>query len=228
MEDPTGLSDSTRHLVRTADALSDDELAGPSGLPGWTRAHVLAHLALNAEGLSGALVGVTQGARVPMYRSQEARDTDIDELAAAGPTEVRDRLLGGTARLADALAAVPQDRSEVSIERLPGGRSFTVADVPWMRWIEVEVHHADLDAGYAHTSWPLTLCAEVLDAALTRSLPSGPLTAYAVDLDRRWVYGEGGPTVSGRAADLAWWLSGRGTGDGVTSERGELPQIGAW
>lgn len=228
MDDPTGLSDSTRRLIRTADALSDDELAAPSGLPSWSRAHVLAHLALNAEGLAGALAAVPTGHRVPMYASQAARDADIEELAAADGAHVRDRLLGATTRFAEALGTLPQDHADTSIERVPGGRSFTAADVPWMRWMEVEIHHADLDAGYDHTSWPLTLSAEVLDAALTRSLPDGPLTAYAVDLDRRWVYGEGGPTVSGRAADLAWWLSGRGTSEGVTSESGVLPQIGAW
>ena len=31
--------------------------------------------------------------------------------------------------------------------------------------------------------------------------------------------------MSGAAADLAWWLTGRGTGDGLTSEDGELPGI---
>ena len=47
--------DATQRLVRTVDGLDDEALGGPSGLPDWTRAHVVAHLALNAEGLARVL-----------------------------------------------------------------------------------------------------------------------------------------------------------------------------
>ena len=57
-------------LVRTVDAITDDQWRQPSLLPGWTRAHVVAHLTLNAEGLSGALEGVHEGRPVPMYASR--------------------------------------------------------------------------------------------------------------------------------------------------------------
>ena len=48
-------------LVRTVDGFTGDDWSLPTGLPGWTRAHVVAHLALNAEGLVGALGGVVAG-----------------------------------------------------------------------------------------------------------------------------------------------------------------------
>ena len=53
MDDATtaSLRDADHRLVRTVDGLSDEQLAAPSLLPGWTRAHVVAHLALNAEAL---------------------------------------------------------------------------------------------------------------------------------------------------------------------------------
>jgi maleylpyruvate isomerase len=228
MADPLDLAEATRRLIRSADALSDDEYAAPSGLPGWTRAHVLAHLALNAEGLAGALAGVVEGRRVPMYASQEARDGDIEVLAACAPSAIRTRLLGGCTDLADALAAVPDDEAATTIDRTPGGRTFAVEDVPWMRLSEVEIHHADLAAGYDRTAWSTEFAARILDARLTRAGSIGPVTVRPVDLDREWTYGEGGPVVSGAAVDLAWWLTGRGSGDGVTSDAGELPRIGAW
>ena len=37
------LTDSTRRLVRTVDALDEPLLGTPSLLPGWSRAHVVAH-----------------------------------------------------------------------------------------------------------------------------------------------------------------------------------------
>jgi hypothetical protein len=37
-----------------------------------------------------------------------------------------------------------------------------------------------------------------------------------------------GPHVHGAAADLAWWLAGRGAGEGLTVTGGELPALGPW
>ena len=62
------LDSGTRRLIRSVDAMTDDQWLQPSLLPGWTRAHVVAHLTLNAEGLSAALEGVHEGRPVPMYR----------------------------------------------------------------------------------------------------------------------------------------------------------------
>ncbi len=55
-----------------------------------------------------------------------------------------------------------------------------------------------------------------------------PFRAHATDLDRTWSFGEGGPTVSGAGSALGWWLTGRGDGDGLTSDNGGLPRIEAW
>lgn len=226
MADPAELlPDATRRLIRTADALDDGAYAEPSGLPGWSRGHVLAHLALNAEGLAGALGGVVEGHRVPMYPSQEERDGDIEELAAREPSIIRGRLLGACTDLADALAAVPADAADTTIDRVPGGWTFTVADVSSMRLREVEIHHADLGAGYDRSDWPTEFCVVLLDSLRARGADE-PFVAEATDADRRWEYGAAGPTVRGSVADLAWWVTGRGTGEGLTTD-GELPTIGA-
>src|SRR6476469_10298614 len=94
--DPDRLAEACQRLIRTVDRLENAGWAEPSGLPGWSRAHVVAHLALNAEGLAGALGGIVQGEPLAMYASQESRDRDLDDMAAAGPTELRSRLPGGT------------------------------------------------------------------------------------------------------------------------------------
>lgn len=228
MADSLDLTAATRRLIRTVDELPDSAYPEPSGLPGWTRAHVLAHLALNAEGLAGALAGVVEGRRIPMYASDEARDGDIADLASKKPSVLRSRLLGACTDVADAIGAVPEDAAATSIDRVPGGRVFTAGDVPWMRLSEVEIHHADLAAGYDHHQWSAPFVARLLEATLTRGGPGGPLVARATDLDREWTWGVDGPVVSGPAADLAWWLIGRGDGEGLTCDDGELPQIGEW
>ncbi len=216
-------------LVRTVDALRDDDWAAPSLLPGWTRAHVVAHLLLNAEGLAAALRGLVAGEAVPMYPSQERRDGDIEDLVAAGdPAELRHRLLASTTDLADAIAAVPHDSWAASVERVPGGRTFPAGAVPGMRLREVEIHHADLGPGYSPADWLDGVAVRVLDAMTARDPAGRPFRVHPTDVDRTWTFGAGGPTVSGTAADLAWWLTGRGDGTGLTSDDGELPGIGAW
>ena len=55
---PRNLPTETERLVATAERLGDAEVRAPSLCPGWTRGHVLTHLARNAE----ALVRVCGGA----------------------------------------------------------------------------------------------------------------------------------------------------------------------
>ena len=222
------LQEATNRLVRTVDGFQGDDWSAASGLPGWTRAHVVAHLALNAEGLAAALTGIVQDEPTPMYASPEDRNLDIEELAADDPAELRERLLAGCTLYADAWTALPDDAGGASFERTPGGATIPAGATLGMRLREVEIHHADLGAGYSHGDWPPRFC-EILLGSMTRREWSEPFTAAPTDLDGTWAYGEGtGPTVSGSAADLGWWLTGRASGEGLTSDRGELPKVSAW
>lgn len=229
----TALHEATQRLVRTVDAMTDEAWRGPSLLPGWTRAHVVAHLVLNAEGLAGALEGVVAGEAVPMYVSPEARDHEIDELSVEDVRPVRDRLLASTTRFADAVSVLSERDWAASIERVPGGATFAAAAVPAMRWREVEIHHADLDAGYSHRDWDAAFADAAVDHLAARQAETRTgdgFTVVLTDLDRtRGVgsVGAGAPEVRGSAADVAWWLSGRGDGEGLTCDGG-LPPIGAW
>ncbi|MFN8196259.1 MAG: maleylpyruvate isomerase family mycothiol-dependent enzyme [Nocardioidaceae bacterium] len=222
------LHEATQRLVRGVDALPDAAYAEPSLLPGWSRSHVVAHLALNAEGLTGVLEGVRHGEGVPMYASSEARGRDIEALAAAAPGVVRDRLLAATTTFADAAHGVPDDAWSTRFERTPGGPSFSAAAAVGMRWREVEIHHVDLGASYDRGQWTVPFRVHVIERMGARLSDGTALTVHATDLERSWSFGDGGPTVSGSAADLAWWLTGRGDGDGLTSDGGVLPGIEAW
>ena len=188
---------------------------------------MVAHLALNAEGLAGALRGLTEGSSVPMYASQEARDSDIAALGRAEPEAIRSRLLGGTTDFVHAVAAVPEDAWGVDIERTPGGRTFKAGAILGMRHREVEIHHADLGLAYTHTYWPPAFAVRLIEAMAKRDRPT-PLSVHATDLDRTWHLGDGGPTVRGPAAELGWWLTGRGDGGGLSTDDGALPRIEAW
>ena len=223
------LAEADRGLVRTVDALADGDLGAPSLLPGWSRAHVVAHLALNAEGLAGVLHGAHLGESRPMYASPEARDGDIEDLVAAGPTALRDRLLGGTTGFSTALAAMHPADWDGRFERTPGGPELALANVALMRLREVEIHHADLGAGYRAEDWSSAFAEVLLDSMTKRPYPA-PFVGAPDDMERSWQYGEGtgGPRVSGPASAMAWWVTGRGSGESLTSDSGQLPEVGSW
>jgi maleylpyruvate isomerase len=224
-DDSLSLPDASNRLVRTVDGLTDEQLAAPSLLPGWSRAHVVAHLALNAEALDAVVRGLLADEPVPMYASPEARDEDIEELAAAPSSELRERLLGGTAELGEALAALPEEMWDAVVERTPGSdRTFLAGEVGVMRLREVEIHHADLGADYSRADWPDAFAGLLVEQLAGRARASLEETGGA----RTWPGPAGSPTVAGTLPDLGWWLSGRGGGEGLTVRDGDLPPVAAW
>src|SRR5271170_8212974 len=78
----------TQRLIDTARVITEPDLRAPSLLPGWTRAHVLAHLARGADAMRNLLIGVRSGQDRPAYASAEAREADIQKTAAARPEEL--------------------------------------------------------------------------------------------------------------------------------------------
>ena len=213
--------DATTRYLQDLDTLTPEQLAGPSALPGWTRAHVVAHLALHARGTTRAMTGLLRGERLPVYDSQEARDADIETTAALAPADLRELSLDACDRWKDAAESVTDP--DALMERTPGQRPFSAYDGVFMRWREVEIHHADLASGYTPADWPAAFTTYLLgvlaadrgtDHDLTLRTPSGDVTV-----------GAGGPVVTGSEADLAWWLLGRGSGEGLS---GDLPTLGPW
>jgi maleylpyruvate isomerase len=232
------LPDSSQRVVRTVDGFHDDDWATPSLLPGWTRAHVVAHLGLNAAAMSRALRGLVadedDDAPRTMYDSDEQRADDIELLAAQDPSELRATLMAETTILQEALDAVPDDRWESRIERTPGGRTMRAGSFPGMRWRELEIHHADLDAGYSCADWSEAFSEHLLDAMAKRLQPKEAFEVKPLDSSRTWVIGDGDEAeypvrvVTGPAADLGWWLTGRPPSATLSCSRGELPPIEGW
>ncbi len=225
------LAEAGQRLVRSVDRLTGDDWTAPSLLPGWSRAHVAAHLALNGEGLSGMLRGEVEREPVPMYESQDRRDGDIEKLSGADPAEIRERLLASTVTFQEALQAVPPDVWEGRFERTRGGPTLPLRAAPLMRVREIEIHHVDLDVGYSPDDWPPVFAEELVDGMLKRQQPDSAFLVRPLDTDRTWEVGEPGDdavVVTGPVAHVAWWLTGRTPSEQVSCSRGELPQIGGW
>jgi maleylpyruvate isomerase len=220
----------TARLLATARTLDDAAVAAPSPLPGWTRGHVLSHVARNADSLVNVLTGARTGVDTPQYASDEQRDADI-EAGAPRPAAVQVAdVLDSAGRFAVAVAEMPADAWTVQVP-MRGGMRMPAARVVWGRLREVEVHHVDLDAGYRPADWPPAFTHRLLHELVSgwAERPDGPrVRLHATDLDH--VSGsQDGPTVSGPAHALAAWLSGRSSGDGLTIDPdGPLPPIPDW
>lgn len=225
------LPEATARLIRNVDALPDEDLAGPSLLPGWSRAHVVAHLALNGEGLARVLQGVVRDRGATMYDSPQARDEDIEALSSASAAELRDRLMAATTVFDEAVSLVDDDKWAGEFERTPGGQVLPSSAIPLMRWREVEIHHADLACGYTAADWPEPFVVALLGSMRHRDWPT-PFRVVPVDLPGEWFYGASPAdalrTVSGPAADLAWWLTGRPAPDTLMTDQDDLPEVPPW
>jgi maleylpyruvate isomerase len=216
-----GLRSSTADLLQGLEGLawSDADVAAPSLCAGWTRGHVLTHLARNADGITATLAGALRGEVVPRYPEGPAgRDRDIEKGADRPFAELAADVRDSAQRLDRVLGAVHDagawDRP--TAEEKPARHWLTA------RWKEVEIHRVDLDAGYGPQQWPPALVALLLPAAadtLTERA-AGPLRVAVTAEDsllpdfvgREWCVGDGRPVeVSGPDWAVLAWLVGRPT-----------------
>ncbi|MFD3512314.1 maleylpyruvate isomerase family mycothiol-dependent enzyme [Streptomyces sp. NPDC058657] len=215
------LSDATNRLLDAAAGLDDDAVSAPSRLPGWTRGHVLAHLARNADALLNVLAGR------PMYASAEARDADIAR-DAPRPLAVQ---LADVRATADAFARETGEPADWSrTVELRNGVVDAASRVPFRRLIEVELHHVDLGIGYELEDLSEEFTqreTEFLTERFGRH-PDLPSIGLKDSAGRVWTTGGGLADtlgVEGTAADLLGWLAGRRDGGALKVTGGNLPVL---
>jgi maleylpyruvate isomerase len=228
------LDAATQRLLRTAAGLSDEQAREPSRLPGWSRGHLLTHLARNADSLRNLLIWARTGVVTPQYASAEARDQDIDA--------------GADRPVASLLADVEASASELAAEaeRLTGadwaaevhgarGKGHPGWFALWRRLSEVEVHHVDLGAGYRPADWPAEFAAQCLArAARDFARPECPhVRLRTADSGAEYVIGTGDSeppvTVTGPTRHVLAWLIGReDDADLITDPPGPAPTLPSW
>ncbi|MEZ5116840.1 MAG: maleylpyruvate isomerase family mycothiol-dependent enzyme [Candidatus Nanopelagicales bacterium] len=224
------LRESTRALLATAETLSDDDCRAPSVLPGWSRGHVLTHLARNADGLGSLVTWARTGVETPMYASPEARTADIDSGAGRSAAALVADLRESSERLDEALGTL--DAGALGVEMtLLSGASLEAAEIPVLRRREVEIHHVDLDVGYSPDDWPddfVHLSMELLAPQARASRDVG--VRELVDSGGwAWQVGHGTTDLHGPAGQLLAWLVGRGIGPGLhRTPPGPVPPSPTW
>jgi maleylpyruvate isomerase len=129
------------------------EPALPSLLPGWSRGHVLTHIARNADSFVRVLEAARQGEIVAQYEGgADGRNADIEAGAGRDWDTLVEDVRSSAARLDEVFA--DQDRWDLAMTNSQG-EAVPHADLPLRRLREVVIHHADLgDEGYTPSSWP--------------------------------------------------------------------------
>lgn len=216
----------TRLFFDTLSRVPDPGLNSQSLLPGWSRAHVVSHLARNADALCNLLTWARTGVETPMYRDRQTRAADIEAGTQRPPAQLRTDAEQGARRLADAMASLslPAWDNEV---RTAAGRAVPAREVAWMRVREVWVHAVDLDAGTTFAAVPHDVAEALLDDALGSigRRPGAPgVTVRCTESQRAWQLGDvAAQEVTGPYRALLSWALGR-----PGHQTADWPALPAW
>jgi maleylpyruvate isomerase len=221
----------TERVLRTAAALDGAAVAEPSRLPGWTRGHVLTHLARNADAYTNLLTWARTGVETPGYATPTARAEGIEAGADRPLADQIADLRDAAERFADTAAAMPAGAWTFVLP--PTG--LPAAAVPWARLREVEVHHVDLGAGYTPEDWTEAFAQRLLREIVGKvsNHPDTPALILRPDgIEHPVTVGDvtdATPTLSGPVRSIVAWLAGRGDGNALTvSPDGPLPTPAGW
>ncbi|WP_169945444.1 maleylpyruvate isomerase family mycothiol-dependent enzyme [Microbispora sp. H11081] len=220
----------TALFLRAVAGWDEERYLAPSGLPGWSRKHLVAHVAANADALSNLTHWAATGEETPMYSSPRQRDADIEAGSRTPAAELAAWLRSSAQRLAAGVAGLTDDQWNAKVVTAQG-RTVPATEIPWLRSREVCVHAVDLAAGVSFADLPTGfLVALADDVAAKRGGVAGPAVVLtATDTGDHWTLpGEGEPVaVAGPLADVVAYLTGRPhaltTGDGSLA-----PALPAW
>lgn len=221
------LRDGTKVLLEAADR---GELDADSGLPGWTRRHVVAHMAANADALGNLVHWAATGEPTPMYASPRERAAGIERGSRLPGHELLAWLRNSAESLEAAMSALTDERWQTPVTTAQG-RTVPATEVPWLRAREVWVHAVDLGTGTSFTDLPADFLTALADDVIRkRAADAGPgLVLETGDGKRQWnLHGDGMPVrLVGPLPELVAYLTGR-THSLIAADGAQAPRLPAW
>jgi maleylpyruvate isomerase len=205
--------------VATAD---EAVVRGPSGLPGWSRGHVITHIANFSEAMTRQVEEALQGRLIEVYDGgRPARDAAIESGAGRPAAELVDHLRTATTALIAAWDKVGPDDWERPILH----RNSNLAAGIHATWRELAVHAVDLVLEPTADDWPADFCLHLLDFLRSRT-PEGIHLILRADDGTSWENGTGQQiTLTGKLTDLTAWYAGREAPGPVN---GPAPELLPW
>lgn len=240
LRDLAAVRDATDELLAGVSAMEPSAVAGASRLPGWTRGHVITHLARTADALINLLIWARTGVETPAYVDSETREKDIAEGSARELGEQVADLRASHENFLRAAGSLPEAAWAAQVSER-SGRVLAAAEIPWERLVQVRLHHVDLDIGYNFDDLPEKFVSRELAvvindlsgregvAPVRLRLADG--ASMGVTQAKGWERSIGAAdqpevTVTGSAGALLAWLTGRSRGDDLEAmPSGPLPNL---
>ena len=222
------VDEGTEFFLAQVRRLDGTTIREASALPGWTRGHVITHVARNGDGMARLAAWARTGVEEPMYSDEHPRNRDIEEGAGRGLEEQETDVRDSARRLSAAFDALSGAAWSARVRTAT--REMEASQLPWMRAREIWLHAIDLNAGAGDKDLPDSFAARLL-SDLVRDLSDRPgvpaLVIQAGDHELE-VPGSGEPVhVTGTPAAVACWLSGR-AGAVSRPDGAPLPPLPAW
>lgn len=228
---PAELHKAAGTVTRLLSKMDESSVAEPSGLPGWTRGHVLAHLAGISNAMARQLEYARRGETVELYDGGMDGRTKAIELAAghslARHTESVATSVGAVVGAFDVLA--PDDwQARIAY------RDGTVFDGGLALWRELTIHASDLRLGFGPETWSRPFCEHVIGFLAARVPEQYKFVLQPTGLPQMSI-GSGGTSIAitGMLTDIAAWLAGREPSLGslratAAADGVDLPELLPW
>jgi maleylpyruvate isomerase len=195
-EDLRRVADANARFLRAIEGLSDRDVRAPTALPGWSRGHVLTHLARNADSHCRRADAAVRGEVIEQYEGgTEGRAAEIEAGARRSAEALIAEFGSSAAAIARVWAALPS-LVWSRVTRDVGGRERALRALPSRRWQELEVHLVDLQVGVSYTQWSddfVEVFLPKLRATVEGRLPKDAPRALAPFANPReelaWLYG---------------------------------------
>jgi maleylpyruvate isomerase len=175
---------------------------GVSILPGWSRRHLVSHVAANADALGNLVRWAVTGVPTPMYACPEARTAGIMRGLEMSPRELDSWLRRSATDLVLSMQSVTGEQWTHRVVTAQG-RTVLATEIPWLRARELYVHAVDLGLGVGFADLP----ADFLEALAADVIAKrGDVPDVDGPLSERVAWLTGRPHVLDGAPDLGPWL----------------------
>ena len=164
-----GCAAAHQRLLADIDPLGDGDVRLPSLLPGWTVGHVLTHVARNADSFVRMLEAAERGEIADQYEGGAASRAAAIEAGSGRSAGDLVRDVRATIWALERTWAGTTPAAWDGSGRGPFGELLPCIDLPFRRWREVEVHHADLGLpGFTVDDWSSAYVRRELQRELMR------------------------------------------------------------
>ncbi|GAA1128750.1 hypothetical protein GCM10009630_28230 [Kribbella jejuensis] len=208
-------------LLALTAGLDEDTARGDSVLPGWTRGHVITHLANFSEAMTRQVEEALQGRLIEVYDGgRPARDAAIESGAHRPAADLKTHLTQAVTTLMTSWEKVgPTDWPLPILHRnsnLAAGLQAT--------WRELTIHTSDLNLGINPATWSEDFCLHLLDFLRPRTPDNIHLILQSPTTT--WENGTGEEVeLAGALTDLTAWYAGRPAPGPIT---GSTPELLPW